>query len=652
MENNTVNEPLNFSIEYMDFKNDPAENFYKFSNGKWLENAKIPDDKTRYESFSILAEKNLYKLKLILEELIDKKNLNKIEKMVSDFYKSGMNTKMIEKLKFEPLKEMVSILDDLKSHADLPLVLSKLSLNGIDTLFGFGSEADEKNSEIYAFYLMQSGLSLPDRDYYLNDQFKDILKEYEKHIKIMLDLYGYENPEKFEEKIVNIEKKIAEFSRSRVDLRDPEKNYNKQFLNELSENYKNFDFTLFLNSINFKNSDYIIIGQTEFLTNVIDYFNTLNIDDIKNYLFWKILNSTASLLHKEVRDEDFRFYKKILLGQEKQEERWKTIIKVIDASIGEAMGELYVKKYFPPGAKERMMAMVSDLEDVFKERLKNVEWMTPKTKEMALKKFSKFNEKIGYPEKFRDYSSIKIDETDYFGNVLKSGLFEMNRQMNRIGNNVDKTEWEMTPPTVNAYFNPLKNEIVFPAGILQPPFFDNEMDDAVNYGGIGGVISHEITHGYDDQGRHFDENGNLVDWWSEEDARKFDEYAEKVVKLYGSLEILPEIHVNGKLTLGEDIADLGGVYIAYNALENHLKKHPELNKKIDNLTPEQRFFISWSQVWRGKIRENEIKRLITIDPHAPSKFRGEIPVWNHEKFEETFKEYIKNDKKKEKIKIW
>lgn len=636
----------------MDFKNDPAEDFYKFSNGKWLEKAKIPGDKTRHEAFSILAEKNLYKLKSILGELKNKENPDKIEKMVSDFYKSGMDTELIEKLKFEPLKDMVSILDDMKSHADLPLVLSKLSMNGIDTLFGFGSEADEKNSEIYAFYLMQSGLSLPDRDYYLNDQFKDILKEYEKHIKIMLDLYGYENPEKFEKKIVNIEKKIAEFSRSRVDLRDPEKNYNKMLLNELSENYKNFDFSLFLNIINFKHSDYVIIGQPEFFKNVIDYFETLNIDDIKNYLFWKILNSTASLLHKEVRDEDFRFYKKVLLGQEKQEERWKTVVKVIDASIGEALGELYVKRYFPPGAKERMMAMISDIEDVFKERLKNVEWMTPKTKEMALKKFSKFNEKIGYPDKFMDYSSIKIEKNDYFGNVLRADLFEMNRQMNRIGNNVDKTEWEMTPPTVNAYFNPLKNEIVFPAGILQPPFFDNEMDDAVNYGGIGGVISHEITHGYDDEGRHFDENGNLVDWWSEEDARKFDEYADKVVKLYDSLEILPGIHVNGKLTLGEDIADLGGVYIAYNALENHLKKHPELNKKIDNLTPEQRFFISWSQVWRGKIRENEIKRLITIDPHAPSKFRGEVPVWNHEEFEKTFKEYIKNDKKKEKIKIW
>ena len=325
-----------------------------------------------------------------------------------------------------------------------------------------------------------------------------------------------------------------------------------------------------------------------------------------------------------------------LLGQEKITPRWKTVVNVVDSSIGDYLGKVYVEKYFGQEAVEKITVLVNDIKATFRERLENVPWMGEETKRRALLKFSKFNAKIGYPEHFKDYSSVEIRPDDYLGNVLRSGYYETSRQMQRVGKPVDKTEWYMTPPTVNAYFNPLGNEIVFPAGIMQPPFFDPEMDYAVNYGGIGGVIAHEITHGYDDQGSHFDENGNMVNWWSEEDRKRFEEMANKVVELYSSQEILPGLNVNGKLTLGENIADLGAVLIAYEALQKRLKADPQEDKTIDGLSPQQRFFISWGQIWRTQIRENEAKRLATIDPHSPGSVRSQIPAWNHPDFCKTF----------------
>lgn len=328
-------------------------------------------------------------------------------------------------------------------------------------------------------------------------------------------------------------------------------------------------------------------------------------------------------------------------------------MNIVDRSIGEALGELYVEQEFGKEARERMQTMVDDIRSVFEEKLKNLPWMSDVTKKKALEKFSKFRAKIGYPSKFIDYSSIDIRKDDLLGNVMRSENFEFRREASRIGEQVDKELWLMTPPTVNAYFSPTENEIVFPAGILQPPFFDATMDDAVNYGGIGGVISHEITHGFDDQGRRYDMDGNLKDWWTEEDAKKFTERADEVVKLYDSLEVLPGLHVNGKLTLGENIADLGGVSIAFEALQRRLRKNPELNKKIDGFTPEQRFFLSWAQIWRGNNREPEIRRRISIDPHSPNVFRGSIPVMNHEKFDSSFVELSRVKKGlAKKIFIW
>jgi putative endopeptidase len=361
-----------------------------------------------------------------------------------------------------------------------------------------------------------------------------------------------------------------------------------------------------------------------------------SVEDWKTYMRWHVLHGAARFLHNDVEEENFNFFGKTLSGQEKQEPRWKRAAKIVDGSIGEALGQLYVEKYFTAEAKERMNELVNNLRTVFRDHLLKLDWMDDATREKAMAKFDRFTQKIGYPDKFRDYSSIDIRRDDYLGNIRRCEAFETHRKIARVGKPVDRTEWDMTPPTVNAYFNPTMNEIVFPAGILQPPFFDPTMDDAVNYGGIGAVIGHEITHGYDDQGRHYDAEGNLSEWWTDKDAQEFEKRAQKVVSEYDGFEPLPGSHVNGKLTLGENIADLGGVSIGYDAMERAMKKDPAKRKIVDGFTPEQRFFLSFAQIWRMNIREAEQKRLLTVDPHSPGPFRAVGPLMNFQEFYDAF----------------
>ncbi|MBX9694038.1 MAG: M13 family metallopeptidase, partial [Cyanobacteria bacterium] len=436
--------------------------------------------------------------------------------------------------------------------------------------------------------------------------------------------------------VVSMETELAKASRSRVDLRDPIKNYNKVKTVDLISGAKTMPWKQYLADRNVSEIPYAIVGQPEFFTAVDKMLKDRPISDWKTYLRWKVIHGAAPFLNEAVELENFNFFGKTLSGQQEQEPRWKRAAKVIDGSLGEALGELYVEKYFPPEARTKMNDLVNNLRGVFKERLQKLEWMSEATKEKALAKFDRFTQKIGYPEKFRDYSSVEIKRDDYLGNVKRADAFETNRRLVRVGKPVDKTEWEMTPPTVNAYFNPLLNEIVFPAGILQPPFFDMNMDDPVNYGAIGAVIGHEITHGYDDEGRKYNADGNLVEWWTDKDAKEFESRADKVVEEYNSFEALPGLHVNGKLTLGENIADLGGVTIAYDALQRALKKDPSKRKNIDGLTPEQRFFLSFAQIWHTNIREAEAKRLITVDPHSPGRFRSYGPLVNFQEFYDAF----------------
>jgi putative endopeptidase len=479
---------------------------------------------------------------------------------------------------------------------------------------------------------------LPDRDYYLKDSFAEQLKAYREHITKMFSLLG----EKAEQAaadagiVIDVETAMAKASRSRVDLRDPDKNYNKFTKAELLKNNPDIAWKIYLSDRDLGKVTYAIVGQPEFFEAVDKLVQSRPISDWQVYLRWHVLHGAAPFLCHDAEQENFNFYGKVLSGQLQQEPRWKRAYRTLDGCIGEAVGQLYVEKYFPPEARQRMHDLVENLKIVFRDHLDKAEWMSEATRAKALAKFARFTQKIGAPDKFRDYSSIKIKRDDYLGNVRRSDAFEEHREIARVGQPVDKTEWDMTPPTVNAYFNPLQNEIVFPAGILQPPFFDVTKDDAVNYGAIGVVIGHEITHGYDDQGRKFDAEGNLHEWWTTNDAKEFDARAQKVVDEYSAFETLPSVHVNGKLTLGENLADLGGINISYDAMERALAKDPSKRTIVDGFTPEQRFFISFAQVWRTNIRDAEAKRLVTVDPHSPGRFRAVGPLFNFAPFFQAF----------------
>ncbi|MBU6451620.1 MAG: M13 family metallopeptidase [Cyanobacteria bacterium REEB67] len=630
-----------FSVDYMDKSVKPANDFYHYASGTWVKNNPVPADKSRWGSFAELAERNNYLIHGILEEArsqstgkeaAGKANTPKIQ--IGNFFASAMNTELLEKKRFEPIKSELAQVESIKNNDDLFKVLADFHKKGIGSVFDTSVDPDAKDSDIYAFQLGQGGLSLPDRDYYLTESFATQRTAYLAHLKKMFTLLGDSeaNAAKNAATVMEVETALAKASRSRVDLRDPIKNYNKVTISKLVESGPSIPWKLYLNDRGIAEIPYAVVGQPEFFEAMNKLVKERPLADWKTYLRWQVLHNAAPFLHEEVENENFYFFGKTLSGQEQQEPRWKRSAKIIDRTIGEALGQLYVEKYFPPSAKARMQELVANLKEVFADHLQKLDWMGDETRKKAMLKFDRFVTKIGCPDKFRDYSSVVIDSDDYFGNVERAEVFEINRKTVRVGKPVDKSEWEMTPPTVNAYFNPLMNEIVFPAGILQPPFFDLSMDDPVNYGAIGAVIGHEITHGYDDQGRHFDAHGNLAEWWTDKDAAEFDKRAQKVIDEYDAFEALPGLHVNGKLTLGENIADLGGVSIAYDAMQRALKKDPAKRKNVEGFTPEQRFFLSFSQLWRINIRDAEAKRLITVDPHSPGKFRAYGPLINFEEF--------------------
>ncbi|WP_393970639.1 M13 family metallopeptidase [Oxyplasma meridianum] len=646
-----------FSVEYMNHSVDPAENFYEYSNGKWLETHPIPPDHSYWGASSELNERNRYILGKILERcaLSADKEADPVRRMVGTFFISAMEREKIDALKFKPIEKIINVVEGINSSEDLIIALSKIHLMGIPGMFSADSEIDEKNSSIYSFYIEQGGLTLPNREYYLLDSFKEIREQYRKHIENMLVLYGYDDAEgeDFSARILNLETGLAKSSRSPVELRDPEKNYNRMGMKDIEEKFPEMKFRTYFSGIGLGDLDYVIAGQPEFFQNLGRMLKEVPLEDWKIYLKWKIISATAPYLHSEAEAENFDFFHRKLFDQKEPEKRWKTAVSVIDSHIGEAIGKLYVEEEFGEDSRKRMNEMVEDLKEVFMERLKTLEWMSDATKEKAIEKFKKFRTKIGYPSKFIDYSPIRIEKDDYLGNVLRSNEFKFRRRMVRVNKPVDRELWEMTPPTVNAYFSPTENEIVFPAGILQPPFFDSTLDDAVNYGATGGTIAHEITHGFDDEGRKYDAEGNIKEWWTKEDESEFMRRSKKVVELYSAQEVLPGLHVNGELTLGENIADIGGVSIAYEALKRRLRKHPEMNVKIDGLTPEQRFFIGWAQSWRMNIRDQTLKWQVSNDPHSPDNLRSELPVYVHEDFEKVFGELSKKGHSKvEKIKIW
>jgi len=629
-----------FSTIYMDMAADPRKDFYRYAVGKWLDTHPLPPDRPRYGAFNELFDWNLSRLKIIAERCAHEAASTKVStvRMIGDLYRSAMDTKRIEAAGFKPIEDLWQAATRVSSPEEVAEVIVLFRKRGVQAGFNAFSKADDRDSSHYAFYFEQGGLSLPDREYYLADNFARIRKQYIDHVVRMFALKGLtkSQAENWAAGVMRVETTLARASRTRTQLRDRERNYNRKAVVGLKDEYPSLFLGHFLQAIGVPPVSYVIVCQPEFFETLDTLVRRGDSDNWKAYLCWRALHAAAPYLHSTIEGESFDFFQSKLTGQRKQQPRWKRALRVIDTSVGEALGKLYVEENFPGVARRRANVLVDDLREVFRKRLESVPWMSEKTRNLALAKFSRFRVKIGHPQKFRDYSAILIDPHDYAGNVLRSASFEVHRQASRVGRRVDRNEWLMTPPTVNAYFEETVNEIVFPAGIFQPPFFDHTADDAVNYGAIGVVIGHEITHGYDDQGRKYDGDGNLKDWWTKEDERRFNKKANAVVKAYGAQEILPGLHVNGRLTLGENIADLGGVGIAFDALKRRMKNRGGGPRRIDGLTPEQRFFISYAQIWRQNTSEMEARRLATIDPHSPSRVRGELPAKNHPAFDLAF----------------
>ncbi len=629
-----------FSLEYMDRSTDPATDFYRYAAGGWVRDHPVPADKARWGGFDELLERNFYVIRSILEEAAGPPapSDDPVRRQVGDFFASAMDAEQLERLQFRPIDPDLARIEAVASVEELYRVLAAHHAVGGEGFFDSYVYPDKKASGRYAFYLDQGGLSLPDRDYYLDPQFAAVVAAYRAHLERSFRSLGAgpAAAQDAAEAVLGLETELARASRSRTELRDEEKNYHRVPVGELVRAHPATPWTQYLADRELGDAPHVIVGQPEFFDAIERGVAAHPLSAWKQYLRWQVLRSSAPFLHAAAEAEWFDFFHRTLLGQEEPEPRWKRAALVIDASLGEALGQLYVERAYPPEANARMRELVDDLRAVFRDRLATRDWMSEATRERALAKFARFYPKVGHPEKFRDYSSVRVDRGDYLGNVRRARAFEVHRQVVRVGQPVDRTEWGMTPPTVNAYFSPVMNEIVFPAGILQPPFFDVTMDDAVNYGGIGAVIGHEITHGYDDQGRKFDAEGNLNDWWTEADAREFERRARQVVEEYNRFQPLPGLAVNGELTLGENLADLGGLSIAFEALERRLARAPAGRRPIDGLSPEQRFFLSWAQAWRQNCREPETRRRIVTDTHAPGPFRAQGAAENLDAFFEAF----------------
>jgi predicted metalloendopeptidase len=623
----------------------PQDDFYLYANGGWLKQNPVPPEYARWGSLEQLSEKNTDALHKITEKAantrVDAKTSPEIQK-VGDYYASGMDEKTIEAERIKPLEDELKRIDAIKDRADLLNAVARLHTIGIGAFFEFGSGQDDKDSTREIAQAHQGGLGLPDRDYYTktDEDSKKKRAAYIEHVTKMLTLLG-ETPGKAAgdaKKIMALETSLAKASRTRVELRDPQKNYNKMTQADLQKLTPDWNWGDYFKAINLAAPGDINVGQPDFFKAADTVFAKTSLDDWKTYLRWHLIDDAAADLSKDFVSEDFNFNQGVLRGTKEIKPRWKRVVASTDGALGEALGKLYVADYFPPEAKARALEMINDLKAALADRIKTLEWMDELTKQEALKKLAAMNVKIGYPDKWRDYSTLNIDRGPYISNSMRAANFEVNRDLKKIGKPVDRTEWGMTPPTVNAYYNPQMNEIVFPAGILQPPFFDPKADDAVNYGGMGAVIGHEMTHGFDDRGRQYDAAGNLRDWWSPESAAKFKQRSQAVVQQYSEYQPIPGSHINGELTQGENIADIGGLKLAYAALQKALNKNPPAREqKNDGLTPEQRFFLGWAQVWRANQREDDIRLRLNTDPHSPTHYRCNGPISNMPEFQQAFK---------------
>jgi putative endopeptidase len=656
--NSEVKEELQSGIilKNMDTTVVPGNNFTDFVNGTWMKNTKIPSDKARYGVMDMINDQAQEDVKALIENAA--KGAAKDgsdEQKIGDYYASYMDMKTRDAVGLTPLDAEFKKIDALSSNQDLASYFAYANKTGSKIPFNLGVIEDFKDPKKYMLYTWQGGLGLPDRDFYsLTDaKSKEIREKYVQHIENMLNLAKISDAKAKAAQIMALETLLASKQMKKEETRNMAGLYNKYAVKDLGTLLSGFDWNTLLNDAGIKNQDSVVVTQVAYTKDLSAILKNTPIDTWKNYLKWSVITGAASALNSELDKENFEFYGKVLKGIKEQKPQWRRAVDVVNGNLGEIVGKLYVEKHFSPEAKERMLKLVGNLLKAYETSIKELDWMSPETKKEALVKISKFTPKIGYPDKWRDYSSLKVAKNDLYGNNVRSAEFEYNRTINKLGKPVDRSEWGMTPQTVNAYYNPTMNEIVFPAAILQPPFFDMKAEDAVNYGGIGAVIGHEVGHGFDDQGSTFDGDGVMRNWWTKKDNEEFKKRTAALIAQYSGFKVFPDLNVNGDFTLGENIGDLGGLTIALKAYNASLNGKPA--PVMDGFTGEQRVFIGWGQAWLSKSTDEALRNQVATDPHSPAQFRVNGIVRNIPEFYTAFNVkatdslYLAPEKR---VKIW
>ncbi len=612
---------LGFDISHIDSSYAPCDDFFMFASAGWIKDNPIPASEARWGSFPILIEENNEKIRGLLDGLLEENTLDGLyQQQLRDFYASAMDSNAVEQAGLSHLQDAIDAIGSWSTKQEMANYLMEAPKAQLAKPFGMYVGADSKDSEAYALYFSQSGLGLPDRDYYFkDDETSEAIREsYKDHLAAIFILLEVENPDDLADEVIDLETRMAEFHMTRRDSRKPELTYNKMPFSELNDLLPFVNWKGMMDNISVS-VDSVIVRQPDFMTGLNTLFNEVSIDTWKTYFTWQVINQYADYLSSDFVEANFDFYGKVLQGVDEMKPRWKRSIEKINAGFSEPLGRLFAEHYFSHESRVKVEKMVEDIRSVYRERIEGNEWMSDETKDKALEKLNAFRYKIGYPDNWKDFSSVRIEPDDLLGNRLRLSTFVFEDKMNRLGKPVDKTEWFMGAHIVNAYYSPSFNEIVFPAGILQPPFFNPDADDAVNYGAIGGVIGHEFTHGFDDQGRKYNAFGNLSNWWSEEDSLNFAERTQKVIDFYSGFEPVEGYYVDGELTLGENIADIGGLTLAYHAYQKHIQSTG--GRTIKGFTPSQRVFMGWANVWRSHATEEYLRKQVLTDPHSPAQYR-------------------------------